>query len=124
VVAIKEGLMTFNARGLERFAQGIPSAVDQGAAETAADVLDERDNLVPIDTGALLDTGTVRKVADGHYEVREGDGLSDRRAHYTEYGTGRQVAQPHMTPAAERNRANLAINIAARLKALEKRSGV
>lgn len=116
--------MTFRDAGLRRFVAGLPRAIDAGAKETAAAVLDERDNLVPIDTGGLLDSGTVRKVADGHYEVREGDGLGDARAHYTEYGTARAPAQPHMTPAAERNRAALPRNVAARLKALEKRSGV
>lgn len=116
--------MTFKDKGLRTFAAGLPRAIDEGTAETAADVLDERDNLVPIDTGALLDTGTVRKVGEGHYEVREGDGLGDARAHYTEYGTARAPAQPHMTPAAERSRAALPRNVAARLKALEKRSGV
>lgn len=116
--------MTLNTAGLQAFADGIPKAIDAGTEETAAQVLDERDNLVPIDTGALLDSGTIRKVEDGHYEVREGDGLPDARATYTEYGTARMPAQPHMTPAAERCRTNLPRNVAAQLKALEKRSRV
>jgi HK97 gp10 family phage protein len=116
--------VTFTDKGARTFVAGMPRAIDEGVEETAADVLDERDNLVPIDTGELLDSGTVRKVADGHYEVREGDGLKDARAHYTEWGTATQSAQPHMTPAAERNRPALARNVAARLKALEKRSRV
>jgi hypothetical protein len=116
--------MSVKDAGLRRFAAGIMGAIDAGAHDTADDILDERDNRVPIDTGELLDTGRVVKVEEGMYQVREGDGLPDSRAHWTEYGTSRMPAQPHMTPAAEMHRPNLAKNIAARLKALEQRSRV
>jgi hypothetical protein len=118
--------VTFKDKGLRTFVAGMPRAIDEGVEETAADVLDERDNLVPIDEGDLLASGTTLKVADGHWQVREGDDLPDARAIYTEYGTTNEnyPVQPHMTPAAERNRPALARNVAARLKALEKRSRV
>lgn len=106
------------------FAAGLHGAIDAGTEQTAHQVKDTRDPLTPIDTGALRDSGAVVQVASGHWQVREGDGLSDARAIYTEYGTEKAPAQPHMTPAAEQNRANLPKNVAAQLKALEGRSAV
>lgn len=106
------------------FAAGLNQAIDQGTGETAEQVKATRDPLTPVDTGALLDSGVVVQVASGHYQVREGDGLGDARAIYTEYGTDKAPAQPHMTPAAEQHRANLPRNVAAKLNDLERRSRV
>jgi hypothetical protein len=113
-----------NDAGLRAFLAGLEGAIDQGTQETAEQVKATRDPLTPVDTGELLGSGKVVQVAPGHYQVREGDGLPDARAVYTEYGTSRQAAQPHMTPAAEQHRADLPKNIAAKLKELEGRSRV
>lgn len=115
--------MPFKSNLLD-FAAALPRAIDHGVEETADDILDERDNRVPVDEGDLLASGTTIQVAPGHWQVREGDGLPDARAIYTEYGTARQAAQPHMTPAAERNRANLPRNVARHIKELERKSRV
>jgi HK97 gp10 family phage protein len=106
------------------FANGLPAAIDLGVQETAEQVKDARDPLTPVDTSALLKSGAVVQVSQGHWQVREGDGLSDGRAIHTEFGTARQAAQPHMTPAAEQNRANLPKNVAKHLQDLERRSKV
>jgi hypothetical protein len=110
---------------LNVFARGLPKALDKAAEQTAKAVKAERDKLVPIDTGDLLDSGEVLPGEDvGAWLVREGAGLSDARAAFTEYGTARMAAQPHMTPAAERHRGTLADNVAAQLKVLEGKAGV
>ena len=106
------------------YAAGLPAAIDAGTGETAQQVKDSRDPLTPVDTGGLLNSGKVMQVASGHWQVREGDGLPDARAIYTEYGTDKAPAQPHMTPAAEQHRADLPKNIARHLQELEKRSRV
>lgn len=91
--------MTLNLAGLEAFRAGLDDAIDAGAFETAQSVKRIRDELCPVDTGDLLDSGELVKVDEGRYVVREGRGLGDARAHYTEYGTSKMVAQPHMGPA-------------------------
>jgi hypothetical protein len=81
--------------------KAIGPALDTSVGETAGVVKTERDARTPIDTGDLLASGRIVRHAEAHYEVREGDGLPDARAHFTEYGTASQQAQPHFTPAAE-----------------------
>jgi hypothetical protein len=106
------------------FVAGLPQALDQGAEETAEQVKQTRDPLTPVDSGDLLASGRVVQVAQGFWQFREGDGLPDARSSYTEYGTAKQAAQPHVTPAAEQNRAGFAANVARHLKALERQSKV
>lgn len=91
--------MTVNLRGLEVFRAGLADAIDAGAFETAQSVKRIRDELCPVDTGDLLESGELVKVDEGRYVVREGRGLPDARAVHTEYGTSKMVAQPHMAPA-------------------------
>lgn len=86
---------------IPRLRKALAPALDAGVGDTAQLVKRERDPRTPVDTGDLLASGRVVKHAEAHYEVREGDGLPDARARFTEYGTSRQAAQPHMTPAAE-----------------------
>lgn len=83
-----------------RLARAIAGALDDAAAQAADIGKRERDARVPVDTGALLRSGEVRRLDEAHYQIREGAGLGDARAAYTEYGTSRQAAQPHMGPAA------------------------
>jgi hypothetical protein len=87
--------------------KAIGPALDTSVGETAGVVKTERDARTPIDTGDLLASGRIVRHAEAHYEVREGDGLPDARAHFTEYGTSRMEAQPHMTPAAEAGRRDI-----------------
>lgn len=114
--------MTLNTAGLDTFLAGLDTAIDDGTHETADAVKAARDPLTPVDTGDLLASGTVVQVESGHWQVREGDGLPDARAIYTEYGTSKAAAQPHMTPAAEQT--DTAGIMAAKLKALEGRSRI
>lgn len=87
---------------LSKIAAGISPMLDTQVGATAMeDGKPVRDRLCPVDTSALLRSGVVARVAEAHYQLREGDGLPDARAAYTEWGTSRQAAQPHMTPAAE-----------------------
>lgn len=106
------------------FRAGLAQAIDDGVHETADLVKTIRDPLTPVDTGDLLATGKVEQIASGHWTFSEGEGLPDARAAYTEYGTAHAAAQPHVTPAAEQARPNLAANVAAQIKALEGRSKV
>lgn len=75
-----------------------------------------RDRLCPVDTGALRASGQIIKAAPARYLLSEGRGLPDARAVFTEYGTSRQQAQPHMTPAAEHIRRSAPAQIAGLLR--------
>jgi len=111
--------MALKKRGLQAFQRSLPQALDKGAEDTARQVLQIRNGLVPVDTGALLESGeALAGPTQGHWIVREGAGLPDARARWTEWGTATQIAQPHLTPAAEQGRALLRRNVAARVTAL------
>jgi hypothetical protein len=116
--------MALNTKGLQTFRAGLRDAIDNGVAETAAQVKQTRDELVHVISGELLASGTVIQQGEGEWIVQEGDGLPDARALYEEYGTDKHGPHPHMTPAAERNRKNLPNNVSKRLKALESESTV
>lgn len=114
--------MTLNTAGLDIFIAGLPTAIDDGAQETAETVLAKRNPLTPVDTGDLLATGHIEGDTDGQRRVVEGTGLGDARAPYTEYGTHKQSAQPHMTPAAEQT--DMSAIVAKHIKALADRSHI
>ena len=84
---------------LRRIAAQLDPATKAACKETAQEVQEERDNRVPVDTGDLLSSGRVLAVPGG-YEFREGEGLGDARAYWTEFGTDQAPAQPHVAPAA------------------------
>jgi hypothetical protein len=101
--------------------RALPKALDQGAQDTAKFVLNVRNGLVPEDTGALRESGEILAGSQlGHWIVREGAGLPDARAAYTEYGTDKAPAQPHMTPAAEQGKDVLKANVAKRVSGVLK----
>lgn len=85
---------------IPRIRAAITRAADATCAKAATAGKAERDARCPVDTGALLRSGRVQRLDTARWEIREGDGLPDARARYTEYGTSRQAAQPHMGPAA------------------------
>lgn len=86
---------------LAEFRNALPGVADRIAQRTAQVLLDERNLLVPVDTSALKNSGEIITTGNGARTVREGRGINDARAAFTEYGTSRQAAQPHMTPASE-----------------------
>ena len=89
-------------------ARALPKALDKAAKKGAERVKQVRDPLTPVDTAALLESGeVVAGPALGHWIFREGAGLPDARAAYTEWGTDKAPAQPHVTPAAEQVRGEL-----------------
>lgn len=111
--------MALKKAGLKTFQRGMPQALDRAARETANAALQIRNGLVPIDTGQLMDSGeTLAGPRPGYWIMREGAGLPDARARYTEYGTARMSAQPHMTPAAEQAKPLLRKHVIAQVKAL------
>lgn len=113
--------MSLKKSKLTAFRRGTPRALDKAAETTARAALAIRNGLVPVDTGALLDSGEVLAGPSlGHWIMREGAGLPDARASFTEFGTDRQIAQPHMVPAAEQARKFLPANVATEIKKLVK----
>jgi HK97 gp10 family phage protein len=111
--------MALKKRGLQDLLRRVPQALERAAKDTAQAALQIRNPLVPVDTGDLLDSGEVLAGPKlGHWIMREGAGLSDARARFTEYGTSKQAAQPHMTPAAEQAKPILRQNVAKQVKAL------
>lgn len=113
--------MTLKKAGLQAFQRGLPKALDKAAEDTARAAKKIRDGLVPVDTGALLESGEVLAGPQlGHWIMREGAGLPDARAKYTEFGTQKQAAQPHMTPAAEQAKGMLRGFVAVRVRGIVK----
>jgi HK97 gp10 family phage protein len=76
------------------------TALDEGLGELAQFVKARRDPLTPVDTGDLLASGKVERTGEAEWVVSEGEGIGDARAAFTEFGTSKQAAQPHMIPAA------------------------
>lgn len=68
--------------------------------ETAGQLAETDRQLVPVLTGALRDSIRIEPQDDLHMTVIEGDSEIDYGT-YVEFGTKRQVAQPHFTPACE-----------------------
>lgn len=97
---------------------GLPDAIDRGAGKVTEAVKDVRDPLTPVDTGGLLASGRIVHKGQGEWEFREGDGLPDARAIYTEYGTRKMAAQPHVTPAVEQVRPRAAAIAAPEIRKL------
>lgn len=113
--------MTLKKARLVSLQRALPAALDRAAKETVEQGLQVRNDLVPVDTGELLESGGVLAGATlGTWTLREGAGLPDARARYTEFGTDKQAAQPHMTPAAEAMRKALPGNVAKQVKGLMK----
>lgn len=111
--------MALKKNGLTKIIRNVPKTADKIAEQGARRVKEIRDPLTPVDTAALLDSGeVVAGPNQGHWIFREGDGLPDARARYTEYGTDSAPAQPHVTPAAEQVRKELPRIAAAQMKAL------
>jgi HK97 gp10 family phage protein len=102
---------------LGKIASGLAAALDPAVKAAAETGKATRDRLVPVDTGALKASGAVVRVDSAHYQIREGDGLPDARAAYTEYGTAKAPAQPHMTPAATTARGALSTAMGNAVKA-------
>lgn len=68
--------------------------------ETAEQLAEADKQLVPVLTGALRDSIRIEPQDDLHTTVIEGNSEIDYGT-YVEFGTRRQVAQPHFTPACE-----------------------
>ena len=92
---------------LGSLARALEQTPDQIAEQVAQEALEARDNLVPIDEGDLLASGEIEHTGPGARVVREGRGLPDARALFTERGTVKMPAQPHMEPAADLARRRL-----------------
>lgn len=66
--------------------------------QTANDVLNIADQLVPVDSGDLKRSGRVESVSQTHIQIGYGNERVDY-AKYQEYGTSHMPAQPFLTPA-------------------------
>ena len=71
----------------------------------AAQMIDDARRLAPVDTGALKQSGHVRRMSPELWRISFGLGLPDGRAVYNELGTSRMPAQPYIRPAVYRERA-------------------
>lgn len=91
--------MTLKSR-IPQVARALESACNDAAQQAGQRVEAERNQRVPVDTGALRDSGNLERVSDGVYRYSEGGGDVDYAA-YVEYGTYKMAAQPHFEPAVE-----------------------
>jgi hypothetical protein len=101
---------------------GLTAATGRGVKASAEQGLAIRTRLAPEDTGDLKRSGKVNQISATSYEFAEGAGLPDGRALFTEYGTVKQRAQPHMTPAAQQ--IDPAADVAAEVLQLMRKNGL
>lgn len=85
---------------LDRYYQKVTRRIAQTVAETAKDVLDDSQALVPEDTGQLAASGRVVQ----EEELKSRVEYTDTAASFQEYGAAHAPAQPFLTPAVEKNR--------------------
>lgn len=99
--------MPLKISGLERFRALLPQAMDDGADQTADDLVSLEQQLAPKDTGDLASTvrkegepGTARRTV----KVGEATGASGSYVDYQghiEYGTAFSEAQPFVAPSVK-----------------------
>jgi HK97 gp10 family phage protein len=89
--------------------EDISKEVDTALNETTSETIELIRQLVPIDTGDLRDSymsekvdETTRRIGSNPYRGVYRRGYPTTYGPYVEYGTSRQAAQPHFTPAMER----------------------
>jgi HK97 gp10 family phage protein len=101
---------------LTRLAALAPQLAKVALLQTAADILEVSQQLVPVDTGALKQSGGA-DVIDS-FTVRIGYGNDDdiRYAKYVEYGTSVSAAQPFLTPAFAQSEETFKARIAEKFK--------
>lgn len=94
--------VTIDIKGniIDLISSKLHKAVAEIIKETAEEIRGGAVQLVPVDTGALRDSIRIEPVNDLHTTVIEGNEQTYYGA-YVEFGTSRQVAQPHFTPACE-----------------------
>lgn len=97
---------------LTRIALKAPHAAQAALLQTGKDILDTARQLVPVDTGALKQSGGVNVQSSTVIEVGFGSPGTFRTgpkrepevyAPYVEYGTSKMAAQPFLTPAFAQN---------------------
>ncbi len=116
--------MALNITGLATFAAGIEEAIAKGVEDTADQIVDTAQSIVPVRTGALRDSIHAEPTGDPDaWRVIAGSDDVEY-APFVEYGTSRMAAQPFLTPAVEQHRGDLEANIERRLKELASRSQV
>jgi HK97 gp10 family phage protein len=84
---------------LTRLAELAPKLAKEALLQTAADVFDVSQQLVPVDTGALKQSGGVDVIDSSTVRVGYGDESQVDYAKFVEYGTSKSAAQPFLTPA-------------------------
>lgn len=97
-------------KALRNLPQNIQNNVMTGAVRAGAKTIaDEAKELVPIDTGDLKKSIKPKKRRAKRYQTKftispvRGKGMAGWRAHFVEFGTSKQSAQPFMRPAYENN---------------------
>lgn len=85
---------------LDRFASELPRIVDRVLGDGAAEMVGTAQQIVPVDTGRLRSSLTMRRTGESAYEVY----TDVEYSMFVEAGTRFQAAQPYMRPSYERNR--------------------
>lgn len=81
-----------------RIIRNVEESATRIITETANDVLDIAQQLVPVDTGALRQSGRVEAVSPTHVRIVFGN-EQVTYAGLIEFGSSRSAAQPFLTPA-------------------------
>lgn|SRR4051812_49220364 len=100
---------------LTRIALQAPEKASEALLQTAHDILDVSQQLVPVLTGELKASGAVEVISKTHVRV----GYGTDHAIYPEYGTVHQAAQPYLTPAFMQNEATFQARLLEKMKELE-----
>lgn len=84
---------------LTRLAKLAPELAKAALLQTAQDIYEVSQQLVPVDTGALKQSGGVDVVDSSTVRIGYGNDSDVQYAKYVEYGTSNSPAQPYLTPA-------------------------
>jgi HK97 gp10 family phage protein len=106
---------------LTRIALLAPKKVGEALLQTAHDIFDISQQLVPVDTGKLKASGGVVPISSTVVQVGYGIEGSEREdvANYVEYGTTHSPAQPYLTPAFAQNEATFKARLIEKARELE-----
>lgn len=109
-------MATWKRKRFSRVLAAIARGADKGAEAVAVAAKAVRDQHTPRRTGALLASGEIIKPGPLKRVLQEGRGLPDKRHFFTEFGTARMAAQPHMGPARAHARRILRATVVAELR--------
>ena len=95
---------------LPQVVEEIKKQASEALLQTAKDIYDVSQQLVPVDTGALKQSGGVVPETSERVVIGYGNGPVDY-SRYVEYGSSRSPSQPFLTPAFAQAKATFEVRL-------------